>query len=653
VPPIPLPAAASLLALALFAAARAAAAPPGCEGAITPIDRLVCAEPELNALDAAVTQALTAAPAAAAGERQWRGGRAAACPAAAVSSDAAHGIAVVCLARIYEQRLAVLRDRPNAAAWPQLRFRPRLVEGAGTRLCEDLQRDIVAGFLGPAGRVDPLGERQIGFVPMPGLGDERVGVRRADIDAYNAGKPFPVLEWVEAASETRPETIEYRGYASQNALLAAVGRGVEPLTQSVRAAGAPIVEVAKLPRLDPQKPEPRAAFAGRSVLPRDESPHFFRYDGRTYLMAPMDPVPGVAGDLGVYHLYGPAQLHRVCLFEAHVPLARGAPDPALALPQIAALRRAAAPLLPTGRLCRASGDEARALADHAAWRPWVLEWPTPGGDALSPGRLARYMRNRALLGPEESRAYQIYFGARAEAVEALAPFYRRQFGRTAADAEKLAGLYLDRLVADGFEFDPDDEATAALFSAGYADAHLLERAALAGDVAALKAGLGADPRAAAAQRKASLGESLVTDALEHPMALATLLDLGLDPNARGPSGRTPLMVAARLDLVAAAQILLAHGARLDIGAGDAVAQTDRSGDPLCMTGENAAADTPGRTALSYAAEDASPALVRLLLDHGAAAGAADSAGRRPFDYLRQRHGDPAETRAIAALLKPR
>jgi hypothetical protein len=104
-------------------------------------------------------------------------------------------------------------------------------------------------------------------------------------------------------------------------------------------------------------------------------------------------------------------------------------------------------------------------------------------------------------------------------------------------------------------------------------------------------------------------------------------------------------------LVQTAEILLAHDAVIDAGAGDAVAQTDRAGDPLCMSGEAAAADTPERTALSYAVELGSPEMVRLLPDHGADRAARDSAGRRPADYLQRRTGDTAQSAGIAEMLK--
>ena len=62
-------------------------------------------------------------------------------------------------------------------------------------------------------------------------------------------------------------------------------------------------------------------------------------------------------------------------------------------------------------------------------------------------------------------------------------------------------------------------------------------------------------------------------------------------------------------------------------------------------------DTPGRTALSYAAELASPQMVRLLLEHGASAAKPDSAGRRPADYVKRRTGDPALSAKIAEMLQ--
>ena len=634
-----------------------------CGSAPTAIDRLICAEPSLAVIDTSLDAAFrdyrdrAARPAERearlAEQRLWLEGRAPACPAAtpsALPAGARRENAVACLSRIYEQRLAVLRFELNAATWPRVRFRPTLLEGAGTKLCEDLQRDLVASFFGRGLFVNPLGEREVGFAPIPGLGDDPM-VLRADIDAYNLGKPFPVLQWIEDNSGLQLSTVEYRSFASPTELLDAIGRGIQPVAKSVRSAAHAVIDVDRLPRPDPKKPitQPRAAFAGGSILTVDEMPRFFRYEDRIYLLGPMKPASDKLGDLGAYRLYGPAQLHRPCLFDAHMPTARSS-DRALALPGVEAFERAAGPLLPTGRLCAGVSDTARTLSDHAAWRPWALDRRPAPGD-LSSEQIALYMRNRALTGPEKARQYRAYIAARDAAIAALTPFYRTEFGRTAAEAQWFAALYLDRKISDGFEIDPDDPSAQIFLAADYAGKHDIQHAALAGDTVALRNLLGPEPKAIAKGVTRELDELLLTDAIEHPATLRALLELGLDPNEIGASGRTPLMAAARLDLVEAADILLAHGAALDTGAGDAVAQTDSTGDPLCMKGNVGVSDAPGRTALSYAAELGSPEMIRLLLDRGASAARPDSTGRRPADYVKDRRGEATQAAKIIEMLK--
>ncbi|HJU18145.1 MAG TPA: hypothetical protein VJ770_16955 [Stellaceae bacterium] len=641
-----------------FAIGPAAAAGSGCAGKAAGIETLVCSEPSLAALAADLGQSVRdSRDHAAADQNRWREGRRTACPAVAaprpdpLPGSAQRDVAVACLERLYRQRIAVLRYPQNRAAWPHVPFLPRLVEGAGTPLCEDLGRALAAGFLGRGDAVDPLGESEIGFAPQQGLGDDDAPVLRADFDVYNAGRPVPVLAWIAGDGEAK--TVEYRVFASPAEFLAALGRGIEPLSDSVRKAAHPLVDSAGSPKPDPKNPEPRPAFARTSVVPAAEQPRFFRAEGHVYVLAPMPPAgdPGSRreGDLGVFRLDGPAQFRRICLFDARGPMAK----PAAAVftaPVLAALTRAAGPLTPTGRLCRPSGAAAARLMAEAQWRPWVLDRRSPGEELPIAGKLQLYMRNRALDGPEMARDEQLYQAVRAAAIAAIAPYYRDAFGRSAVAARRFAALYVDHFVAAGFAIDPDDSATLVLFDPGYADEQKAQKAALDGDSAALRALLGDHPKERAELLTGELDEPLVSDALSHPDTLQMLLGLGLDPNRRGPSGRTPLMAAARLDLLAAARLLLDHGAAPDLGASDAVAQTDRAGDPSCL-GAAAGADGPGRTALSYAAEFSSPALVRLLLDHGAAADKRDSAGRLPADYLKWRHGDKKAAAEIAILLK--
>lgn len=191
---------------------------------------------------------------------------------------------------------------------------------------------------------------------------------------------------------------------------------------------------------------------------------------------------------------------------------------------------------------------------------------------------------------------------------------------------------------------------ADLFAADFAEKHIAHKAALTGDVAALRQVLGPEPKAIASGVKGSADEPLLADALEHPEILRALLEMGFDPDETGASGRTPLMVAARLDLSKQPAFWWRMAPQPDRGASDAVAQTDIGGDALCMLGQTTAADTPGRTALSYSAELGSPEMVRLPLDHGAAAAKLDSAGRLPLDYVRNR-GDSDQADRIAEMLR--
>jgi uncharacterized protein len=630
----------ALIICATTAAAAAAAAGDA-------VDGLVADEPDLAALAAGLGKAVASKPPK--DEADWLAGRSAACPSAVAGvKGRAREIAVDCLERLYEQRLAVVQSVRNAQQWPHLRFRPTLIEGGGDPMCEDLHNDLVAVFLGRSLDIDPLGEREIGFAPIAGLGDDTNAALRADFDPYNGGKPFPVVAWL-TDDGSRPATVQYAGYASENALLAAIGRGIAPLTMSVRAAGRPVVDI-PAPSAGVAASRAVAFFAGHQVLPLDAAGRFFRYKGKIYLLAPLHALPNAPADLGVYRLDAANQVHRTCLYDAHLPFAAGA-TPELALPTVTAMQQAVAPLLPTGRLCAAEGEGPDTLAARAAWRPWALDHPWPAETGLGTAQLALYLANRALTGPEPQRWYRAYLKARDAAIKALAPFFEAGFGRTPAEAQRLAGLYLDRGIADRFVFDPDDEAVAALFTADYAAKHKLQQAALAGNTAALQQDLRLEPAALAAGATRDLDESLLTDAIEHPDTLQALLGMGLDPNRKGASGRTPLMVAARLDLADAAALLLAHGADPNTGAGDAVAQSDLAGDAQCMQAGPSTTDTPGRTALSYAAEHASLPLVRLLVAHGADKNRRDSAGRRPADYLAKRPGDPAAKATVAAVLQ--
>ena len=658
------------LAILIVTGARTAAlAQPSfdCVQAQSTLERRICANPSLAALDAGLgdefrdAQHAAASPASRdarlADQRRWLAGRAAACPGAAAAdqgkpSESEFDPVADCLERIYLQRIAVLSYEKNKAEWPRLPFRPALLEGAGASLCDDLLRDFEASFLGPGLFLDPLGEREIGFTSIPVPGAEPTPLR-AEFDPYNHGRLVLVLKWVFDNGGLHLPTIRYRRFASSTAL-ASVLR--EPYaTVNLFEAGGPVVDTDALPPLDTsrRKIEAHPYFTRSPVLSVDESPHYFRYAGRIYVLAPLQPVAKGTADTGVFELSGPAKVTRRCLFQAHFPMAYypyDRPDLGAGI-QAAGVGHVAGPLLPAGRVCETAGDAPRSFWDHETYRPWVLEhrsWSVPG---IDPPRLARYLRNRGLTGLERHRAYQRYVEVREHAIGENARYFVDRFARPIEAARRLAALQIDWDIIDGsMIFSHDAEAT-ALLAEDFEPGHALQAAAFEGDTETVKQLLGSDPKAAALHATTAFDEPLISDALEHPELVGALLDAGLDPNETGASGRTALMVAAHLDLIDAARLLLERGATVDTRAGDKVAELyPQSDDVQCRDGGQwEPNDTPGRTALSYAAESASPAMVRLLLDHGADPGQADSEGRLPTAYAEQRD-DKDQGTAIIELL---
>ena len=86
------------------------------------------------------------------------------------------------------------------------------------------------------------------------------------------------------------------------------------------------------------------------------------------------------------------------------------------------------------------------------------------------------------------------------------------------------------------------------------------------------------------------------------------------------------MAAAQLDQIETAKLLL--DAHADVAAETIPLTAAENGVAMVQI------HTGGRTALMYAAGNAHPALIRLLLDRGAKPGERDSSGRTACDYLR-------------------
>lgn len=110
-------------------------------------------------------------------------------------------------------------------------------------------------------------------------------------------------------------------------------------------------------------------------------------------------------------------------------------------------------------------------------------------------------------------------------------------------------------------------------------------------------------------------------AVDDSRRMKRLLALGAEVNKPNWYGKTPLMMAAHLDRPESTKLLLKRGA-------DVNARTGSQNGDWCSYLSYLA-----RTALMYAAENASAPVIEILLNAGADAGAVDSRGRGVLDYL--------------------
>ncbi|KAA2235225.1 lysozyme inhibitor LprI family protein [Salinarimonas soli] len=565
-----------LFALVLASADAAAQAPSfDCKRASGTVERTICGSPDLARFDRELADAyrerLAAAPAGAArdsiqaDQRRWVSGRALTCPGSpGAGSDAPGGETVAsCLYGLYAQRLAVLNREANEAAWPKVPFRPVMVEGAGRSLCEGLFRDVVAGFFGPAERVNPLSEREVGFAPVQmnrRLDSDEAPPEMAKAELYETGRAATILRLGTRATLRAP-TWQYRVYPSEETLRRALRPPPNPFAIGAeRDASQPLLDPSHFAENESSLASPRPDLASSSV-PVREAFRLFRDGGRTLALVPIRD--GRSGYLGVYALHSPTSIERMCLFEA-------APEPAAGeglygWGEVETLRHAANAVLPP-LSCGPATDDDYTLEERAAFRPWSLR-PIPvragAWRALATGEVQIYLRRKALTGLEASRAVEATRVVYREAEERVSRYYREAFGRNAADAAALARLYLDRMLGAYLAVD-GDEAVKAFLAADFDARHAPHAAALAGRADELWTRLGRDPKAAIAAAQGDVDEPLLSLALEHPATVQGLLARGADPNAFGASGLTPLMTAARLGLTDPARMLLDGGADPDL-----------------------------------------------------------------------------------------
>lgn len=258
----------------------------------------------------------------------------------------------------------------------------------------------------------------------------------------------------------------------------------------------------------------------------------------------------------------------------------------------------------------------------------------PAGTGYDARPTHRPLETWSMLSLANRRKFEEYAALYEPALPALAGHYRSRFGLPADDSLAAARIAMLLPAYEGHWATPDrqglrwlvlegapvDEIAALIDTAPSRDAVPMTRLGMAYyDGAWLYTGI-PDP--------------LISVSVHRPDVLRLLLDRGpfappyldelrrgdqtVDPNARTWIGKTPLMTAAEVDQLESVRILLDHGADPRAALGSAELRHDR------------------RTALHYAAANASAPVVEALLDAGADPAAEDSVGFGAVDYLQGR-----------------
>lgn len=279
---------------------------------------------------------------------------------------------------------------------------------------------------------------------------------------------------------------------------------------------------------------------------------------------------------------------------------------------------------------QAPDAQATAAELRAASRPWATSAETkPAYAGASPyyrfdDRMRVFLEDWSLEELWNRREYQTMLELTGPAEASYASYLQSAFGVT-ADAARLDAVKVVQALI-GARLEIPNEFTIAQTQL-YFPSTPLHQAVMRRDRAAFDAAL-ANPQSSADQPHGrapkptpEILSDTVADAVEWPYALDQLLKSGADPNHGNGFGKTPLMVAAHFDRPDAVKSLLAAGAK--VGTVTIASSAPWFGAPK----------RTARTALMYAAENASATTIKVLLDAGADPTAKDSEGNDLSFYL--------------------
>ncbi len=258
---------------------------------------------------------------------------------------------------------------------------------------------------------------------------------------------------------------------------------------------------------------------------------------------------------------------------------------------------------------------AQEAAQRLVNRPWLID--EQRGAPLGENEAESvFLSDWALSDIWNERELYIYYSAKQRAIPDLAAYYQKEFGIDKAQALSLAKTNLTKLLAANITIPSSYNE----FRNADAFEHL-KRLSSGGSISVLDVFNRHKEKALAQPQKMAY----ITMALDDFDNLQEVSKDSLLVQQKNAFGKTALMYAAHMNLFESASGLLRETESIED-------QTTRDANPIdCDDGP----EIVGRTALMYAAENASLELIELLLNAGAKTDVKDSAGRTVTHYLAQ------------------
>ena len=277
---------------------------------------------------------------------------------------------------------------------------------------------------------------------------------------------------------------------------------------------------------------------------------------------------------------------------------------------------------------------------RAATRPWATDLESNGYYQYNEKTLS-FLEEWSRSDLWSRREYQTFQEHIAPAERAMARFFEKSYGlapdiaRSSADRTVISLIGSHFLLPGGF--DATEDSIELYFGSPRLRNAIADRDRKSLDdlLIAAAADGGFKQRSGESIPLRTLLSRNLAEVIEWPYALQRFLaEPGVDPNHRNEFGKTPLMVAAHMNRPDAIRVLIKAGAQLN--------DTTNPGERSCGGGM----ERTGRSALTYAAENASPIVMQLLIDAGADAQIKDSKGNALDYYLAMNPRLTPEDRAL-------